>query len=151
MKPHVSASLVTTALAAVVGSWLAVGAAQSATTRTPQQAFQQECGACHWAYLPVLLPARSWRAITSNLSHHFGQDASLDPATTRKITDYLVSHAADAPGSNHAFMRGLSPSDTPLRITDTPMWKAIHEEINPLAFTQPNVKTKANCMGCHRS
>jgi Dihaem cytochrome c len=150
MRTHISASLAVTALAAVVGTWLAVGAAQSATTRSPRQAFEQECGACHWAYLPQLLPARSWRAITSDLSHHFDQNASLDAATTRQITDYLVNHAADVLGSNHSFMRGLSANDTPLRITDTPIWRAIHREINPFAFTQPSVKTKANCMGCHR-
>jgi Dihaem cytochrome c len=150
MRTQFTASLVVTALAAVIGSWLAVGATQSATTRDPQEAFRQECGACHWAYLPELLPAHSWQKITSDLSHHFDQNASLDASTTRQITDYLTRHAADAPGANHSFMRGLSASDAPLRVTDTPLWRAIHEEINPLAFTQPRVKTKANCMGCHQ-
>lgn len=137
-------------LAAILLAWPTTGLAQSATSRSPRQAFEQECGACHWAYAPELLPARSWKKITSDLSHHFGQNASLDPATTRKIRGYLVSHAADAPGSDHSFMRGLRPSDAPLRITDTPLWRAIHEGISPRAFTQPGVKTKANCMGCHR-
>jgi hypothetical protein len=150
MRNQFSASMAVTALAAVVGTWLAVGAAQSATTRSPGEAFVQECGACHWTYLPEFLPARSWRAITSDLSHHFGQNASLDAASTRQVTDYLVSHAADVPGSNHSFLRGLSQNDTPLRITDTPIWRAIHREVNPFAFTQPKVKTKANCMACHR-
>ena len=61
--------------------------------------FAHECGACHWAYAPEFLPARSWQAITSNLSDHFGEDASLDPDTTGKIADYLIAHSADAPGS----------------------------------------------------
>jgi hypothetical protein len=151
MRTQFSAGLAVTALAAVVGTWLAVGAAQSATTRSPRQAFQEECGACHWAYLPELLPARSWRAITSDLSHHFGQNASLDDATTNQITGYLENHAADVPGANHSFMRGLSANDTPLRITDTPLWQAIHREINPFDFNRWRVKTKSNCMGCHRS
>jgi hypothetical protein len=150
MRIQYGASLAVAVLVAVVGSWLVVGAAEGAATHSPQEAFQQECGACHWAYLPGFLPARSWRAITSDLSHHFGQNASLDAATTRQIADYLVGHAADAPGSNHTFLRGMSAGDTPLRVTNTPIWRAIHEEINPLAFTQPKVKTKANCMGCHR-
>jgi Dihaem cytochrome c len=150
MRTKFTASLVVMALAAVMGSWLAVDATQSATMRDPQEAFRQECGACHWAYLPELLPAHSWQKITSDLSHHFGQNASLDVSTTHQITDYLTRHAADAPGSNHTFMRGLSAGDTPLRVTDTPIWRSIHGEINPLAFTQPRVKTKANCMGCHQ-
>ena len=79
-----------------------------------------------------------------------GQNASLDAATTRQITDYLVSHAADAQGSNHSFMRGLRAGDTPKRITDTPLWRTIHREVSSRAFTQPGVKTKANCMACHR-
>lgn len=151
MRTQVIASLTAAALAAVAGTWLVVGAAQSATTRSPKEAFQQECGACHWAYLPVLLPARSWRAITSDLSHHFGQNASLDSATTSEITGYLVKHAADAPGSNHTFTRGLRASDTPLRVTDTPMWRDIHGEVNPAVFRRSDVKSKANCMACHRS
>lgn len=150
MKTPFSATLLATTLAAIAGSWLAVASAESATTRTPQQAFEQECGACHWAYLPALLPARSWVAITQDLSHHFGEDASLDPDVMHKIQNFLVDHAADAPGSNHAFMRGLSASDVPLKITDTPLWQAIHAEINPLVFSEPNVKTKANCMACHQ-
>jgi hypothetical protein len=145
-----NAILTAATLAVVAVFGLAAGAARGATTDSPQATFKQECGACHWAYLPALLPARSWRAITSDLSHHFRQNASLDPDTTRRITDYLVRHAADAPGSNHAFLRGLSAGDTPRRITDTPLWRAIHEGINPLAFTQPKVKTRANCMGCHQ-
>lgn len=151
MRTQFSACLAVTALAAAVGTWLAVGVAQSATTRSPPEAFEQECGACHWAYLPGFLPARSWRAITSDLSHHFGQNASLDDATTRQITDYLVNHAADVPGSNHSFMRGLSANDTPRRITDTPLWQAIHSEINPFALNRWRIKTMADCMGCHRS
>lgn len=151
MRPRFRASLAVAALAAAVGSWLAVGAAWSATPPSPRQAFQRECNACHWAYLPELLPAHSWQTITSDLSHHFGQNASLDAATTREIRSYLVSHAADAPGSNHSFMRGLRAGDTPLRVTDTPLWRAIHEEVDPLAFTRPRIKTKANCMGCHHN
>jgi Dihaem cytochrome c len=150
MRTQFSASLAITALAAIIGAWFAVGAAESATTLRPREAFEQECGACHWAFAPEFLPARSWQAITSDLSHHFGQNASLDDATTRQITRFLANHAADVPGSNHLFMRGLSANDTPLRITDTPIWRAIHREVNPLAFTQPRIKTRANCMGCHR-
>jgi hypothetical protein len=143
-------ALVLAALAAVAGSWLAAPAAQSSATRSPQQAFQQECGACHWAFLPALLPARSWVAITRDLGHHFGEDASLDDATVQQIQGFLVENAADAPGSDHSFMRGLTSTDVPLRITDTPLWNAIHGEIDPSAFSSSRVKTKSNCMGCHQ-
>ena len=149
MRTPVIAGLAVAALAAVAGGWLAAGSAWSATPKDPKEVFRDECGACHWAYLPVLLPARSWRAITADLSHHFGQNASLDADTTREITAYLVAHAADAPGSNHAFTRGLRSSDTPLRITDTPMWRDIHGGIRSSVFRRSDIKTKSNCMACH--
>ncbi len=96
------------------------------------------------------LPKRSWLAITGNLTDHFGEDASLDPETTRQIADYLTAHAADAPGVDSPFLRGLSPGDVPLLITDTPLWQAIHRRIDPSEFTRPGITTKANCLGCHR-
>ena len=44
-----------------------------------------ECGACHVAYPPRLLPASSWRAIMGGLAAHFGTDASLDPGAAAEI------------------------------------------------------------------
>jgi hypothetical protein len=150
MRTPTRACLLVATLAAVAGAWPAGVLSQGTTARSPEAAFQEECGACHWAYAPELLPARSWRAITKDLTHHFGQNASLDEPTVRQITDYLVSHAADAQGSDHTFMRGLGPGDTPMRITDTPLWRAIHERVSSFALTQQGVKTMADCMGCHR-
>jgi hypothetical protein len=43
--------------------------------------FRAECGSCHLAYPPGLLPAASWQRIMIRLEGHFGDDASLDPAT----------------------------------------------------------------------
>jgi Dihaem cytochrome c len=126
---------------------LAAGPAGAATTG--QQMFQHECSACHFAYPAEFLPRRSWQAITGDLSHHFGEDASLDPDTTKAIAGYLDAHAADAPGVSSPFTQGLKPTDVPLQITDTPVWKAIHRQIDPSAFTRPDIKTKANCLACH--
>ncbi len=43
-------------------------------------AYKQECGSCHLAYPPGLLPASSWQRLMGDLPHHFGTDASLDAA-----------------------------------------------------------------------
>src|SRR5512146_2667484 len=51
--------------------------------------WQTECGSCHVAYPPRLLPAESWRAVMSGLDKHFGSDASLDPAAVREIGAFL--------------------------------------------------------------
>lgn len=115
-----------------------------------QEPAKTECSACHMAYPAGLMPARSWKAIISDLTHHFGEDASLDPETTKKIEAYYTEHAADRVGFG-SFMRGMSADQTPLRITDMPWWKWAHKELNPAYFTSKRVKTKANCQACHQT
>ena len=112
----------------------------------------QQCSACHIAYPAEMLPARSWQKLMSDLGHHFGEDASLNDQDRAAITAYLTAHAADGPVSGRGgerFLRGLSPSATPLRITDTPFWRRRHGEISPRRFSDPRVKTAANCGACH--
>jgi hypothetical protein len=112
-------------------------------------AWKTECGACHMPYPAGFLPARSWQAITADLSKHFGEDASLDAATTQAIADYLVANAADSTHGNPRMLRGLAAGDVPLRITATPWWTRRHGEIPASAFAKPAVKTKSNCLACH--
>ncbi len=137
---------------------LAIGAMPGALQAAPQlpapaeKTTAQQCSACHIAYPPQMLPARSWQALMSTLSHHFGEDASLSDQDRATITAYLTTHAADGPASGREgerFLRGLSPAATPLRITDTPWWRRRHSEISPRRFTDAKVKTAANCAACH--
>lgn len=112
---------------------------------------QSECSACHMAYPASLLPARSWRAVMAGLADHFGENASLDEAIAKHVTDYLVANAADADGRRSGVLRGLGTEETPLRISDTPWWVRAHRgEVSPRAFDDPRVKSKANCIACHR-
>ena len=112
---------------------------------------QTECGACHMAFPAGMLPARSWQALMGNLKDHFGENAALDDATTKIVTDYLVANAADAGGRGARALRGV-PADAPtLRITEMPWWIREHRgEVRPGAFNDPRVKSKANCVACHR-
>jgi hypothetical protein len=103
------------------------------------------------AYLPQFLPARSWNKVIDGLKEHFGENAALDAATSKTIRDYLVGHAADAPGQDSRFLRGLDPSVTPMRISETPYWIMRHGEIPSEVFTHPKIKTKANCIACHQN
>ncbi len=118
---------------------------------TPEETFNTECSACHMAYPAQFLPARSWQAITGDLANHFGEDASLDPAATKIITDYLIANAADSQNGYPRVLRGISATDTPLRITETPWWIRSHREVSASRFAQPNVKSKSNCVACHRN
>lgn len=118
---------------------------------TGEQAFNTECSACHMAYPPQMLPARSWAAITGDLANHFGEDASLDPATTETIAAYLAANAADATPRGARILQGVAPDETPLRITDMPWWRRIHSELPDAVFQRPDIKTRSNCLACHRS
>jgi hypothetical protein len=101
--------------------------------------WQTECGACHVAYPPPLLPARSWQAIMSSLDKHFGSDASLDPAAAAEISAFLERNAGPD--------RGPTMS---LRITDTPWFVRKHRKV-AAAWGRPAIKTAANCPACHPS
>ncbi len=121
----------------------------AAVPPSPEQTFNTECSACHIAYPAQFLPARSWQAITSDLSNHFGEDASLDADTTKIIADYLVANAADSAFGDPRMLRGLAATDIPRRITETPWWKRRHNEIPARVFARDTIKTKANCLACH--
>ena len=43
--------------------------------------YADECGSCHVAFPARALPSAQWHRVLSDLEHHYGVDASLDPAT----------------------------------------------------------------------
>lgn len=79
----------------------AVAAPARATPASPRDLYQRECGDCHVAYAPRLLPAADWRHILGALDRHFGVDASLDAATTNSIASWLDANAGRARGGGH--------------------------------------------------
>ncbi len=117
------------------------------------QATLKECGECHMAFQPQLLPARSWRAIMKGLGDHFGEDASLDGGVAAEIQTYLEFNAAETSVHEEArkTVRSLR-GRTPLRITEVPSWLHEHDshEVNPSAWKRPDVGSKANCPACHK-
>lgn len=103
--------------------------------------WQTECGSCHVAFPPRLLPAGSWRAMMSGLDKHFGSDASLDAADAREIGAFLEQHAK---------RRKLETTDKPvLRITETRWFKREHRKVADSVWNNPKVKSPANCAACH--
>lgn len=112
---------------------------------------KEECGSCHMAYAPAMLPARSWQRLMAGLDRHFGDNASLDAATATRVGNYLVAHAADVPGQRHGgkLMRGLADNATPLRITELPGWIRKHDEVSAREWKDPAVRSKSNCSACH--
>ena len=117
---------------------------------TPDPVWAGECGSCHEAFHPSLLPRASWATIMAGLRDHFGEDASLPPAEAAEIAAFLQAYAAEAWDSKAArLLANVAPAD-PLRITAAPFWVRRHRRIDPAAFTAPPVKAKSNCAACHR-
>ncbi len=140
-------------IAAMALSW-ALPAAAADVAPVNNKQYQAECSACHMAYPPGLLPARSWQKLMGGLSNHFGDDASLSEQTRKALTDYLVLNAADKSDYRRSqkIMRTLSESDAPLRITEVPYIKRKHDEI-PARYISGNaqVRSLSNCAACHTS
>jgi hypothetical protein len=111
--------------------------------------YARECGDCHRALHPSLLPAASWAAIMDGLARHFGEDASLAPETATGIRNYLLANAAEAWDTKPANrLRRIDPGD-PLRITATPFWRRVHGGIPPTVFAAKAVGSKSACGACH--
>jgi cytochrome b len=116
---------------------------------TDNPVYQAECGACHEAFHPSLLPADSWRQVMAGLDDHFGEDASLDPATAQNIAEWLSANAAETWDTEAANRFRVLAADQPLRITATPYWVTKHEEVPDAVFQQKSVGSKVNCVACH--
>ena len=104
--------------------------------------YQQECAACHLAYPPGMLPAASWQRLMNNLPHHFGSDASLDPASVKTLAAWLSSHAGESRRT-----RTPPPED---RITKSAWFVHEHDEIDPAVWRRASVRSASNCVACHR-
>ena len=111
----------------------------------------KECGACHLAFQPQLLPKRSWEKIMGTLDKHFGDSATLDEAAAAEILAYLVKYSAETSSSEESIkiLASLGKSETPLRISDTPYFKRKHRKLNADVFKRKSIGSPANCSGCH--
>lgn len=111
-----------------------------------------ECGACHLAYPPQLLPEAGWDKIMLGLEDHFGENAELDEETAATISAYLSEYALGKGKASRMskMMRNL-PDEIPLRITEIPAFKDTHAEVLeqlemdafPTGYLSP-------CADCHR-
>ena len=112
---------------------------------------KEECGSCHLAFSPAMLPARSWGRMMDGLQDHFGDDASVDAASAARIRSYLVANAADAGGAPYSrkLARDLPGWQAPLRITELPAWRREHRDVPAWEWKHKDVRTQANCLACH--
>jgi cytochrome b len=113
--------------------------------------WRDECGSCHVAYHPTLLPARSWKALMDRQDDHFGEKLGLDETTVAGILDFLQKNSAETGMTEPAFKinRSIPADQTPVRVTATGYWIEKHRAIDDRAWKHPKVGSKANCGACH--
>jgi len=115
--------------------------------------YRTECGDCHMAYPPTLLPDASWRDMMSSLEDHFGDNAELDPETADRVAAFLTRNSAGTGGGEYGerswrATRGLAP---PSRITQTDYFRGKHHEIpRKMVADNPDVGSFSRCESCHR-
>jgi hypothetical protein len=86
------------------------------------------------------------------LEQHFGENASLDPATQADILRFLEANAADSGRSRMGdkVMQRMGTKATPLRITETTWFVRKHDEVPRATWSRKAVGSAANCAACHR-
>lgn len=113
--------------------------------------WREECGGCHLAFHPALLPARSWERMMDEQAAHFGDDLALDPEATARIRAFLVTHAAEADATEWAWQiaRDVPAAEAPQRVTDLEWWEAEHADVPPEVWKHPDVAEGLRCDACH--
>jgi Dihaem cytochrome c len=115
--------------------------------------YLKECGACHIAYSPGLLPARSWRFVLGNLDKHFGESLKLSPDASSAILQYLTENAMETSpyAGSKTLLEKLSDGTTPHRIMLIPFVAYRHAVVREAIAKNGKVQVKrlANCSDCH--
>ena len=99
------------------------------------EVYVQECGSCHTPYPARALSQAGWNIQLSNLSKHFGTDASIDTTSLEQIRNYLMTNSSRKTKS--------APLEETARISKT-SWFLKEHGSNPPAGT-----SFSNCTACH--
>jgi hypothetical protein len=116
--------------------------------------YAEECGSCHYAYPPGLLPEASWRKLLAPqaLPDHFGDNIEMKEAARSELLDYAARNAAEHSLSKRSrqIIASLGESPAPLRITETTYIRRKHQRIPEAQIGRnPKVKSLAMCDACH--
>jgi len=117
--------------------------------------YAEECGACHMAYQPGLLPSSAWQQVMSvdALAAHYGDDASLSDGVRLALADYLNANGADQArrSRSRAFSVGGAGTGPLPRITATRYFRNEHDEIPAsMVVNNAEVGSFSNCNACHQ-
>jgi hypothetical protein len=133
--------------------WLITFSRQKEVQPVDNKTYADECGSCHYAYPPGLLPSKSWAKLLDEkaLSDHFGENASLDKDTLKIIYDYAMDNAAEKTWYKRSRKIALATEDeTPIRITEVRYIKRMHHDIpEKMIKGNKDVKSLSYCNACH--
>lgn len=135
MKNQLSALLLIVALPAMADSL--------PLPKDTPASYRSECGSCHLPFHPALLAASDWQQTLNQLDKHFGSDAAVDRKTRQEISQFLERYAGDP--------ARLGPAGNPPRLTQTSRFIRKHREIPAKTWSDPRIKSAANCEACHRN
>jgi len=141
MKQTLTQNLKRTAITLwTISSFFAVSAASAGDTVTiaNDPLTVKECSACHAAFGPHYLRSYAWQKIMGDLSNHFGEDASLDEATRRKIEEYYVYNAG-------------RPRKIGLRISEKKWFVREHGSKRVRENLVKKGINISNCTACHKT
>ena len=100
--------------------------------------YQRECGSCHLAYPPRLLPDASWQRIMDGLADHFGDNAELAATDRDLIRDFLRRNA------------GKPRSESVLKITELRWFRHEHDRFSrKMVQDNKDVGRLSRCEACH--
>ncbi|MEY4726640.1 MAG: hypothetical protein RLZ36_1267 [Pseudomonadota bacterium] len=139
---HSTSLYVVRTLAATIFLSITTAWADSYKDPTPTAVYIQECGSCHLAFPPNLLPKTSWQRLMNGLDTHYGSDASLDAAVQKQIDVWLQNY-----GGQSKRAREEPPQD---RITRSGWFARKHRELSAATFQRASIKSPTNCTACHR-
>jgi hypothetical protein len=116
--------------------------------------YRSECGECHFAYQPGLLPEKSWLKLldAEALKDHFGDNAELDKDTLDAIRAYAVANSADKSWYKRSrkIAKATAEGEAPLRITEVRYIKRTHQDIpEKMIKGNKDVKSQSFCNKCH--
>jgi hypothetical protein len=126
----------------------AAARAQAKAAKPAPTRWTKECGGCHLAYSPALLPQRSWDRMMREQGEHFGEDLSLSSAAAKAL---LAEAAAPRPEPWAAWKLASSApaNESPQRITDLRFWRRVHRGLAESSFKPPVSQGRFDCESCH--
>jgi hypothetical protein len=101
--------------------------------------YDEECGSCHMAYSPGLLPKKSWMKVMGNLEEHYGDNAELLPQQHIEILNKVKLAKNSCTSSTISPQKGLA-SDK--KKNKGPCPSSMAKTTNPLQTVNNKLKIK---------